>query len=197
MLFRVQPTAFFQTNTKVTEILMEKIFQICKNTCSKEDEEITVLDICCGTGIIGICVAAGLPNANVIGIDIASSSIQDANCNAKLNNISTVNFIEGDVKTHINKITSSIPSDRKCIAIVDPPRSGLHKKVLNALANCDRIDRLIYVACKPETLVTCLPLLAKSYKPSFSFVVDMFPHTSQIELVMCLDKIKSDGLIKE
>jgi hypothetical protein len=38
------------------------------------------------------------------------------------------------------------------VAIVDPPRAGLHSKVLHALRNTKHLNRLVYVSCNPKTL---------------------------------------------
>ena len=52
MKFRVSPNAFFQVNTAAAEILYSKVAEWCNSTPNT-----TVLDICCGTGTIGQCVA--------------------------------------------------------------------------------------------------------------------------------------------
>ena len=38
------------------------------------------------------------------------------------------------------------------VAIVDPPRAGLHKTVLYALRKETRLRRLVYVSCNPESM---------------------------------------------
>jgi len=185
--FRVQPTAFFQTNSYACEILYRRVVELCKEMVS-EEERVCVLDICCGTGTIGLCVASQLPNAIVHGVDIVESSIQDAKYNAQLNNISSANYIQGDVRKKLRELTMKIEKSTKCVAIVDPPRPGVHSSVLKALATCDNIDRIIYIACNPETIVDTIPKLSPRYKPVKSFSVDMFPQTAQQEMVVCLDK---------
>lgn len=50
--FKVSPQAFFQINTKGAEILYKSIIELAATT-----EESTVLDVCCGTGTIGLCFA--------------------------------------------------------------------------------------------------------------------------------------------
>lgn len=48
--FRISPGAFFQINTAGAEILYNSAIELAKPT-----ETSTVLDICCGTGTIGLC----------------------------------------------------------------------------------------------------------------------------------------------
>ncbi|XP_074276308.1 zinc finger CCCH domain-containing protein 24 isoform X2 [Silene latifolia] len=51
---------------------------------------------------------------------------------------------DGNVKTQQFK---------NVVAIVDPPRSGLHPIVLKALRTHARLKRLVYISCNPETLM--------------------------------------------
>jgi len=51
--FRISPLAFFQSNTKGAELLYSKIGDICG-----VDKDTILLDICCGTGTIGLTLAS-------------------------------------------------------------------------------------------------------------------------------------------
>lgn len=58
---------------------------------------------------------------------------------------------------------------KNVVAIVDPPRSGLHPVVLKALRTHPRLKRLVYISCNPETLVAnaielCTPSSEKTEK---------------------------------
>ena len=50
--FRVSPEAFFQTNTSAAEVLYNSVAELACPT-----ENTTLIDICCGTGSIGLCLA--------------------------------------------------------------------------------------------------------------------------------------------
>jgi hypothetical protein len=50
--FRVSPEAFFQINTSAAEVLYKSVAEL---SCPTENT--TVIDICCGTGPIGLCLA--------------------------------------------------------------------------------------------------------------------------------------------
>ncbi|KAH9288297.1 hypothetical protein KI387_032414, partial [Taxus chinensis] len=55
------------------------------------------------------------------------------------------------------------------VAIVDPPRGGLHPTVIKALRTHPRLRRLVYISCNPETLLEnaielCTPSTEKSEK---------------------------------
>lgn len=65
---------------------------------------------------------------------------------------------EQDLQTNLQINTTNGGSAQKqqfknVVAIVDPPRSGLHPVVLKALRTHPRLKRLVYISCNPETLV--------------------------------------------
>ena len=44
-------------------------------------------------------------------------------------------------------INSDIKKNMNIVAIVDPPRAGLHKRVLSVLRSVEPIESLVYVSC--------------------------------------------------
>ena len=48
----ISPQAFFQVNTLAAQVLYDKIAEL-----AEVDEQTTILDVCCGTGTIGLCMA--------------------------------------------------------------------------------------------------------------------------------------------
>ncbi|KAL2328618.1 hypothetical protein Fmac_022045 [Flemingia macrophylla] len=64
---------------------------------------------------------------------------------------------------------TSMQQFKNIVAIVDPPRAGLHPTVIKALRTHPRLRRLVYISCNPETLVAnaielCTPSPAKIEK---------------------------------
>lgn len=78
--FRLSASAFFQVNTPATEILYSKCAEWCNIDNSKKT---TLLDLCCGTGTIGLTMAKSVDK--VIGIEMVPEAIEDAKINAGLN----------------------------------------------------------------------------------------------------------------
>lgn len=58
----------------------------------------------------------------------------------------------------------NIPKYDHIVAVVDPPRAGLHKDVLIALLACDALKRLVYVSCNTESLVLNAKILCGRYR---------------------------------
>ena len=52
LTFQLSPSSYFQVNTKGAEVLYSAINELVEPT-----EETTILDLCCGTGGIGLCLA--------------------------------------------------------------------------------------------------------------------------------------------
>ena len=81
-----------------TEILVEEVIEICK----KYKRELKVLDICTGSGAIGISIAKNIDNAKVVLSDISSKALEIAKINAVENNvIDKIKFVESDMFDNI------------------------------------------------------------------------------------------------
>ena len=78
--------------------------------------------------------------------------------------------------------------------VLDPPRSGLSKKVINNLLN-KKCKRIVYVSCNPKTLYKDIKLLEESYKVISLTPFNMFPKTKHIETVCLLKKINNHKFI--
>jgi len=67
--------------------------------------------------------------------------------------------------------------------VADPPRAGIHRKALDAIASA-RPRTIVYISCNPSTLARdSAELAAAGYELVRVKPVDMFPHTVHIECV--------------
>lgn len=64
----------------------------------------------------------------------------------------------------LNPLQEHIPKYKHVVAVVDPPRAGLHRSVITALLNCAALKRLVYVSCNPNSLVVNGQLLCGAYR---------------------------------
>ena len=82
-----------------TEILVEEVIKIAK----KEAKE-KILDICTGSGCIGISLAKAMQNAKITMSDISKNAIEIAKKNSKENNVlERTKFIESDMFENIKE----------------------------------------------------------------------------------------------
>ena len=210
-------------------------------------EDTCVLDVCCGTGTIGICALkpsiAGTKTPMLLGIELCAAAVENANKNAYINGIETFENYKSEKKGPYaefvcakaeNVLTALLKDDdrfkysdsqkekgdverskqiEKCrellkgkrlLAIVDPPREGMHSSCLTAIRNCSRIERLVYVACNPtkslvrDAIPLCGPVSKKysgsSFKPVTATPVDLFPMTPHCEMIMIFDRYSEEAV---
>lgn len=173
--FQISEDSFFQVNTKTAILLYKKVEEYIEAT---KDENI--LDLYCGTGTIGIFISKNAKK--VTGIEINKSAIRNAKENAKINNISNIEFICKDSSKAVLEL-----KDRYDKIIVDPPRAGLDKNTIKFL-NESQAKRIVYVSCDPVTLARDLNLLKENYRVEEITPVDMFPYTHHCESVVILER---------
>lgn len=175
--FKISPKSFFQTNTKQAE----KLYSIARDFAALTGTE-TVYDLYCGTGSIGIFVSKGAKK--IIGVEAIEEAIEDAKENAALNNIGHAHFFAGDVIKICNDEFFAVHG-RPDVIITDPPRAGMHEKLVNKLLQIEA-PRIVYVSCNTATQARDLGLLSEKYAVDKIQPVDMFPHTHHIECVVLL-----------
>ena len=177
--FNISPLSFSQVNPVQTEVLYNKALEYAGLT---GDE--TVFDAYCGTGTITLFLSQKAKK--VYGVEIIPQAIENANINAKENNVNNVEFFVGESEVVIpDLINKGIKAD---VVVVDPPRKGCDVKLLNAITNIDA-KKIVYVSCDPSTLARDLAILeGNGYKTVRVQPVDMFPHTAHIETCVLLQR---------
>jgi len=179
--FEISANSFFQTNTRQTERLYQKVVELAGFQGAER-----VYDLYCGTGPITIFVSRYVKK--VIGIEILEEAVRNAQGNCERNKVKNCYFVLGDVKDELPRIKDSY--GRPQVVILDPPRAGVHPKVLKRLLELAP-ERIIYLSCNPTTLARDLKVLCKErYRIEVVQPVDMFPHTYHIETVSLLVRKK-------
>lgn len=85
-----------------TEILVEKALEIIGSEFEKIKGKISVMDMCTGSGCIGISVAKKCQNTSVTCVDISKAALEVAKENGKLNGVKNISFIESDLFENVN-----------------------------------------------------------------------------------------------
>ncbi|WP_099468751.1 23S rRNA (uracil(1939)-C(5))-methyltransferase RlmD [Konateibacter massiliensis] len=172
--FKISPFSFFQTNSLGAEVLYDTAREYVGTTQDK-----TIFDLYSGTGTIAQMLA---PVAKkVVGVEIVEEAVEAARVNAKLNELDNCEFIAGDVLKVIDSI-----EDKPDLIVLDPPRDGIHPKALDKIIAYG-VDRLVYISCKPTSLVRDLEvLLERGYQVEKAVAVDMFAGTANVESVILM-----------
>ena len=179
--FRISPKSFYQVNPVQTEKLYNKAMCYAGLT-GKE----VLVDAYCGTGTIGIIAAdkAG----KVIGVELNGHAVRDARNNARMNQISNIEFYQNDAGKFLVEMAEQ--KAEVDVVMMDPPRSGSTEAFLDAVATI-KPGRVVYVSCNPDTLVRDLKYLTKKgYQVKKCVAVDMFPFTENCEVVCLLTRKK-------
>jgi 23S rRNA (uracil1939-C5)-methyltransferase len=170
--FRISATSFFQVNSPQAENLMDTVLEAVDPNGTE-----TVLDAYCGVGFFTAFLADLVQE--ITGIESNPSAITDAHHNlAGLNNAT---ILQGTVETILPDLGKEFD-----IILVDPPRTGLERHVLDAMGN-GQAKKLVYVSCDPATLARDIQRLTRfGFHLEWDQPIDMFPQTYHIENVALL-----------
>lgn len=175
--FKISPFSFFQTNSLGAEVLYETVRGYVGETKDK-----VIFDLYSGTGTIAQIIA---PVASkVVGVEVVEEAVAAAKMNAQMNGLKNCEFIAGDVLKVIDEI-----EEKPDLIVLDPPRDGIHPKALAKISANFRVPRMVYISCKPTSLIRDLAFLQENgYKVNRVCCVDMFPATANVETVCLLSK---------
>ncbi|TAE71008.1 MAG: 23S rRNA (uracil(1939)-C(5))-methyltransferase RlmD [Bacteroidetes bacterium] len=179
LIFRVGAKSFYQTNPEQAY----NLYKIAVEMANLKGTEI-VYDLYTGTGTIAQFVAQKAKK--VIGIEYIQEAIDDANANAKLNQLNNISFFAGDMKDILNEIFIA-DNGKPDVIITDPPRAGMHEDVIAVIKQASP-QKIVYVSCNPATQARDINLLSDIYELADSQAVDMFPQTYHVENVVLLVK---------
>ncbi len=171
--------SFFQTNTRQAE----RLFELLREQARGARE---VWDLFSGTGLVALVLAPAVER--VVGVERVASAVADARRNALANGIANASFVEADVTEALRGRVPGLELGRADLAVVDPPRAGLHPKALEALLAAAP-PRILYVSCNVHTAA---PELARALAAGYALVraqpVDLFPHTPHVECLFSLER---------
>ncbi len=177
--FRITAKSFYQTNSRQAH----ELYKVARDFSGLTGKEL-VYDLYSGTGTIALFLAKGAKR--VIGMESVPEAVADAKENAKINRLNNVEFAVGDMKTVFNEAFIT-DKGRPDVVITDPPRDGMHKKVVEQLLKVAP-EKIVYVSCNSATQARDLGMLDKKYQVGKVQPVDMFPQTHHVENVVLLQK---------
>jgi 23S rRNA (uracil1939-C5)-methyltransferase len=172
--FKVSAGSFFQVNTVMAGRMVEHLLE-----CLAVSPSATVLDVYCGVGLFSAFLAPKC--RTVIGIESSASACEDFTVN--LDAFDNVELYEGAVEEVIPLLEA-----KPDIVVVDPPRAGLDKAVVDGLLRLSP-QRLAYVSCDPSTLARDAVRLSNGgYRLKEVTPFDLFPQTYHIESISIFER---------
>jgi 23S rRNA (uracil1939-C5)-methyltransferase len=180
LILSVPARGFFQANESLVDTLVDQVLSMAGPSVGD-----TVLDAYCGSGLFSRFLA---PRAgSVLGIEQDREAVACARENLRLAGFPGVRFEEGDVAERLRALLQG-ERRRIDVAVLDPPRTGCDREVLDALFELAP-RRIVYVSCDPATQARDARFLAdRGYRLAALQPLDMFPQTSHVEAVALLEK---------
>ncbi|MBQ7370894.1 MAG: 23S rRNA (uracil(1939)-C(5))-methyltransferase RlmD [Blautia sp.] len=216
--YQISPLSFYQVNPAQTYKLYSKAMEYA----DLHGEE-TVWDLYCGIGTISLFLAQKA--RFVRGVEIIPQAIEDAKANARLNNITNVEFFVGKAEEVLpreygkgisatfadssgdNTVTGGAEAENGSetgktggayadVIVVDPPRKGCDAALLATIIRMQP-KRVVYVSCDSATLARDLRYLCDNgYELKKVCPVDQFSQTVHVETVCLLSQRKPDTTIE-
>ena len=167
--YSYSPNGFFQINLPVYEMVLQEI--------AKQMTDGPLLDLYAGVGSIGLSVAKEGQKLTLVEVNGAAVEEMKNNAAGRPNTECILAKSED--------VTDYITPD--CIVILDPPRAGCDKKLIDKLLEVQP-KKIIYLSCNPITQARDVAMLAEVYKCSAAQPYNFFPRTPHIENLVTLEK---------
>jgi tRNA/tmRNA/rRNA uracil-C5-methylase (TrmA/RlmC/RlmD family) len=199
--WRVSASGFWQVHPQAADTLAAAVLDALRPRPGE-----VALDLYCGAGLFtGVLARAVGPAGAVIGMEQDAAAVRDARHNLRSTPWARVH--RGDAGSLLARNGLSGAS----LAVVDPPRTGLTRRVIDLLSappaggapergagadlvgqvgqagRASRIGRIAYVSCDPATLARDIAALAASgWVLGALRAFDAFPMTHHVECVATL-----------
>ncbi len=181
-VYSVGPRSFWQSHRDGPEILVNQVLAYAQ--LSKGDHAV---DLFSGVGLFSIAMAKEVgPTGKVVAVESSAFSVKDARQNAQ--GFPWVKIREWTVSARA--INDAVMEND--VVILDPPRIGLAKGVVEALAR-RRPRRVVYVSCDAATFARDLALFEEhGIELQDMKVYDLFPMTEHVEIVALLVPVETE-----
>ncbi|MFI9554364.1 class I SAM-dependent RNA methyltransferase [Nonomuraea endophytica] len=174
--FRVTGSGFWQVHPGAAETLLDAVL-----TYGQPEPGEWALDLYCGVGLFAAALAERVGDEGaVFGLESEAAAVRDARSN--LRDLPQARVERGRVEEALDRFQI----ERADLVVVDPPRSGLGREVVDRIASLEA-SRIVYVSCDPATLARDLAWLdERGYPLTDLRAFDAFPMTHHVECVALL-----------
>jgi 23S rRNA (uracil1939-C5)-methyltransferase len=173
--FEFAADGFFQVNVDV----FKEVIKDCEQFITNKNITGNLIDFYSGVGVIGLMLANYFKNIKLV--DSSPESEKYTISNAKLNNISNLEFTRSEAE----KLVEAINSDD--LLFLDPPRVGCHQKVIDRI-NEVKPPYIMYLSCNPITQAANYELIKDNYSIEFIRGYNFYPKTPHLESLIVLKR---------
>lgn len=164
---------FFQNNMELFEEALREI-RGAAFKCGK------LVDLYSGVGVIGLTLRDLADK--VYAVESSENSVKYAAINAQANGAG--NF---EIACSLSEKTESGLFDGTDILVLDPPRAGLHNKVIKRIMEI-LPKRIIYLSCNPITQGRDAAFFLEKYKIVRAAGFDFYPNTPHSETLLVFER---------
>ncbi|MGD0925765.1 MAG: class I SAM-dependent RNA methyltransferase [Streptosporangiaceae bacterium] len=178
--WRTSAGVFWQVHPAAADVLASGVREVLRPRPGD-----VALDLYCGAGLFAGVLATDVgPSGAVIGIESDRAAVRDARHN--LRDTPWARIHRGDVA----EVLGHAEWDQASLAVLDPPRTGAARPVLDQLLRSGTaLRRIAYVSCDPATLARDIAVFAEAgWELGALRGFDAFPMTHHVECVATLTR---------
>ena len=188
LTYSVHAEGFWQVHVDAPRVLVERVVRAALGEDLDRAAGSRVLELYSGAGLFTLPLAALVGGAGqVLSLEGDEQAVRDAR--RTLHDHPAARLAAGRVSPRsVRELTGSFTGDRPDVLVLDPPRQGAGREVIEAVAALGA-ERIVLVACDPAALARDLgTLLHAGYELGSLSALDMFPHTHHFETIAVLDR---------
>lgn len=184
--YRVSHQSFFQNNLPAAELAVTTARQWLGEVHPAGTD---LVDLYCGVGLF--LLALSDRHATLVGVESDAGAVSDAQENLRRAGLESdrARIVLGDVGQMLAapEARTAVDWSQACV-VADPPRAGLEKPALAALAEL-KPATILCMSCDPATLARDLKaLVAAGYVLDRLMPLPMFPQTAHVETLALLKR---------
>ncbi|ERH21144.1 TRAM domain protein [Actinomyces johnsonii F0510] len=188
LTYSVHAEGFWQVHVDAPRVLVERVVRAALGEDLDRAAGSRVLELYSGAGLFTLPLAALVGGAGqVLSLEGDEQAVRDAR--RTLHDHPAARLAAGRVSPRsVRELAGSFTGDRPDVVVLDPPRQGAGREVIEAVAALGA-ERIVLVACDPAALARDLgTLLHAGYELGSLSALDMFPHTHHFETIAVLDR---------
>ena len=188
LTYSVHAEGFWQVHVDAPRVLVERVVRAALGEDLDRAAGSRVLELYSGAGLFTLPLAALVGGAGqVLSLEGDEQAVRDAR--RTLHDHPAARLAAGRVSPRsVRELAGSFTGDRPDVVVIDPPRQGAGREVIEAVAALGA-ERIVLVACDPAALARDLAtLLRAGYELGSLSALDMFPHTHHFETIAVLDR---------
>lgn len=188
LTYSVHAEGFWQVHVDAPRVLVERVVRAALGEDLDRAAGSRVLELYSGAGLFTLPLAALVGGAGqVLSLEGDEQAVRDAR--RTLHDHPAARLAAGRVSPRsVRELAGSFTGDRPDVLVLDPPRQGAGREVIEAVAALGA-ERIVLVACDPAALARDLgTLLHAGYELGSLSALDMFPHTHHFETIAVLDR---------